>query len=205
MNHQSRKKERGGPAGKEKAFFNREVQTGKPAVVRRILTKIDGDVAATGNVLGYFINSVGAPNANEWSSFAGVYEEYRVRAVRVKLCPLLQTTVVSPPTAAAYTSAYPGPIGSANYAGGVASTTLNALVGSDGSRVHGCNAQVMEQLVTWDLNPSAKLWTPIGTNIAALSQIGCEYIGSVVAAVAINGATTHIAFVEYDVEFRGRG
>jgi hypothetical protein len=188
----------------EKSFFNSETRSEKPAVLRRKLTRIDNDSATTGNVLGYFYNSTGVTSCTEWAGLAASYDEYRVRGIRVRLCPVLAETVVSPPTAAAFTGAYPGPVASANYANGTGAGTFSALWAQDGSRLHGCNAQMMEQIVSWDLNPTAKLWTAIASAIPADGQIGVEYIGSTAAVVAINGAVTHLAFVEMDVEFRGR-
>jgi hypothetical protein len=190
--------------GSERNYFQHEQRSERSVQIRRKLTRLDLDAASTGTVLGYFFSSVGVTSCSEWAGLSVLYEEYRVRAIRVKLCPVLLTTVVSPPTAAAYTAAYPGPIASANYGNGTGAAGINAVLASDGSRVHAANASVMEQLVTWDLNPQAKMWTSTGIAIPVLSQIGVEFIGTVVALLAINTATTHFVFVECDVEFRGR-
>jgi hypothetical protein len=188
----------------ERYAFSAERRNESPEVIRRILSRYDPDAASTGNILGYFIGSVGVQSATEWSLLAAAYAEFRVRGIKVQLCPVLFETVVSPPTAAAFTAAYPGPVVSANYDNGVGPTTLSTSLAQDGATAHGCNSQVMTQIASWDVNPTAKLWSACGVALPVERQFGVLFSGSVPALVAINGAITHYAFVQFDVEFRGR-
>jgi hypothetical protein len=188
----------------EKAFFTREERTEKPVVLRRKLVRYDTVTASTGNVLGYFITSSGVMSADDWAGFAAVYDEYRVRGIRTRLCPVAQVVFSSNLAAGGFIGAYPGPVVSASYANGTGATTTGAAFAQSGSKVHGCNEQVQEHVASWELNPSAKLWVAIGSTIPAQQEFGAEYVGTQIASVGINATATHFAFVEFDVEFRGR-
>jgi len=192
-------------AGSERKFFDSEDKTGRPAVVRRKLTRWDSDAAATGVILSYFFNSSSITSTSEWTNISALYEEYRVRAIRVRFCPIITNVQEAPYGAATdFTGVYPGPIVSGRYTVGVGANSVSSLLSQDGSKVHPNNSQMMEQMVTWESNPQAKLWTAIGASPPAAQQIGVEYIGTQAAFAVLNTVVTHYAFVEMDVEFRGR-
>jgi len=188
----------------EKAFFTREERTEKPATLRRKLVRYDTVTASTGNVLGYFFSSSGVTSCDDWAGFAAVYDEYRVRGIRVRLCPVAQVVFSANLAAGGFIGAYPGPIVSASYANGTGGTTTGAVFAQSNSKVHGCNEQCQEHVGSWELNPSAKLWVAIAGTIPSQQEFGVEYVGTQIAAVGINATVTHFAFVEVDVEFRGR-
>lgn len=206
LQHVSKKKNSGRTKNvdPERAFFTREELSGKAAFLRRKITRYDAVSASTGNVLGYFINSTGATSATEWGGLAAIYDEYRVRGIRVRLCPVAQVIFSSNLAAAGFIGAYPGPIISAAYANGTGAATTSAALAQSNSKVHGCNEQLQEHVASWELNPSAKLWNAIASAIPAQQEFGVEYVGTQIAAVGINATVTHFAIVEFDVEFRGR-
>jgi hypothetical protein len=189
--------------GPERRFFTQE-DGENVAVLRRKLVRYDAVTASTGNTLGYFISSSGASSVTDWASLAAIYDEYRVRGIRVRLCPVAQVVFSSNLAAGGFIGAYPGPVVSASYANGTGATNTGDAWAQSNSKVHGCNEQLQEHVASWALNPSAKLWVAIASSVPSQQEFGVEYVGTQIAAAGINATVTHFAFVEFDIEFRGR-
>jgi len=186
-----------GPVTAEIAFFMKDVQ--KPIIVRRKLTFITQDAAATGAQLSYSLDSSTITSCVEWANLSPNYQQYRIRAIRVRLVPKQFSNMNS-----AALIWYPGAIVSGSFPAGSSASTPNAVFSEDGSKVH-LPWVIAEHTVTWNSNPDAKLWTDCNAGApAVLSRFGLQFRGSEVAPLAYNGLNTHDVFVEYDTEFLGR-
>jgi hypothetical protein len=137
--------------------------------------------------------------ATEWASFAARYQQYRVRRVRVRACPVFPVN--------------DGPDGIA------VSTGHSSLYVSDfiGTSVPGSAAQVLADEgakalctykpfvyeTTWARNPNAKLWNPTSAVIPAANSYGIAWASSTNATMMAASAPYISYDVEWEVEFRG--
>jgi hypothetical protein len=181
----------------EAHFFVKDTKGG-PIVVRRKLTSVQTDTAATGAVLGYFVMAADVNIAIEWANLSANYEEYRVRAIKARMVPRTRDS-----TNSAALVWYPGTIVSGAFPSGGIASTIAAIFAEDSSKVSP-EWTIAENLATWGTNPNAKLWTPTGIGLPALSNYGVQFLGSTAAVLSYNTVATHDIFVEWDVEFRGR-
>jgi len=181
----------------EQRFFTADAK-GKPVVLRRKLTYVTTDVAATAAPLVFGIDSGGVTSATEWANLSANYQQYRVRAMKCRLIPVQRDNMNS-----AALIWYPGTIVSGSYPSGSGAATVPALFAEDGSKLHP-EWTVAEHMATWESNQDAKLWTDCNASIPALSKFALQFRGTQVAPLAYNTLVTHDVFVEFDVEFLGR-
>jgi hypothetical protein len=130
--------------------------------------------------------------ASEWSSFATRYQQYRVRAIRVrgKATNPVQSATVSH-----------GVMFRGDFIGGSTPATA-AQVLSDENSQETATCKDWEQIVTWKRNPNARLWNP--TNAVIPSANTFAAVQASATTPALTTATTYYALVvEWEVEFRG--
>jgi len=184
--------------GTEERFFLADAK-GDSVLIRRKLTYVDIDAAVTGATLSYAVLSSGACVSTEWANLSANYEEFRVRAIKLRLVPRIRDN-----TDIGAGNFYPGTLISNAYPAGSGASTALAAFAADGSKVHP-EWTVAEHISTWSTNPNAKLWSACNTNtVPSLNAFGAQVRGTASASAALNGNTTHDVFIEYDVEFRGR-
>jgi hypothetical protein len=138
------------------------------------------------------VSSVNATSTTEWASFAARYQEYRVRAIRVrgKAVNPVQTATIT------HSILYRGDFLAAN------TPATAAQVLSDENVQETCTCKDFEHVVTWVGNPNAKLWT--ATTIAIPTANLFNWVCVSPAAPALTTATTYYAVSqEFEVEFRG--
>jgi len=164
-------------------------------IVKRLT--IPGLVMATGagtSIAVFAVSStlVQTQPASEWSSFAARYQQYRVRAIRLraKATQPVQTATIT------HGVMYRGDfIGSAS-----PSTPAQVLSDENVKEVATCKDFV--DTVTWMRNPNAKLWNPTSAAIPGANQFA--WTGASATTPALTTATTYYAYtVEFEVEFRG--
>jgi len=130
--------------------------------------------------------------ATEWASFAARYQQYRVRAVRVRgkaINPIQSATVT-------HSVLYRG-----DYIG-TSTPASAAQVLSDENVKIVTTAKDFTDTVNWRKNPNAKLWNPTTAAIPAANRF--NWACATPAAPALTTATTYYALVlEWEVEFRG--
>jgi len=182
----------------EAKFFLEDVK-GDSIIVRRKLTYVDTDAAVTGATLSYAVLSSGACVSTEWANLSANYEEFRVRAVKLRLIARIRDN-----TDIGAGLFYPGTLISNAYPAGSGASTALAAFAADGSRLHP-EWTLAEHVGTWSTNPNAKLWSACNTNtVVSGYAFGVQCRGTSSASAALNGLVTHDVFIEYDVEFRGR-
>jgi len=130
--------------------------------------------------------------ATESASFAARYQQYRVRAIRLRgkaINPIQSTTVV-------HSVLYRG-----DYIG-VSEPSGAAQVLSDENVKEVATCLDFTDVVTWSRNPNAKLWNP--TSAAIPSQNSFAWVAASPTTPVLTTATTYYALtVEWEVEFRG--
>lgn len=130
--------------------------------------------------------------ASEWASFAARYQQYRVRAIRLRgkaVLPIQSATVNH------------GVLYRGDYIGASVPSTL-AQVLSDENVKEVATCRDFTDIVTWGRNPNAKLWNPTSAAIPAANQFA--WVCASASTPALTTATTYYGVViEWEVEFRG--
>jgi len=183
----------------ESRFFRNEA-TGRPASLRRRLTRVGAVTATSGLNFAYAESSGNVVNALEWSNLSLVYQQYRVRAIKVRIVPRNFNNM-----GFAATVWFPGVIVAARYPSGSSASTIYAAFAEGGSQIFDCQNQHPTRMATMADNPDAALFTDCNVGApAALSQYGVQFVGTVDAPAIYNGVVTHDTFTEWDVEFLAR-
>jgi len=181
----------------EAKFFRNDAS--QPARVRRRLTRMSTATAATGVLFAYAEATGNVVNALEWAQLSPAYQQYRVRAMRVRVVPRNYNNM-----SFAATVWYPGVVIGAKYPSGSSAATVYAMYAETGSQVFD-NTKNPSRLATMDDNPDSALFTNCNVGAPpALSQYGVQFLGTVVAPAIYNGVVTHDTFTDWDVEFLGR-
>lgn len=136
--------------------------------------------------------SVQSDPATEWASFAARYQQYRVRAIRVRgkaINPIQSATVT-------HSVLYRG-----DYLGSATPGTAAQVLSDENVKLV-TTARDFVDTVTWKANPNAKLWNPTSAIIPAANTY--SWVCASPTAPALTTATTYYALViEWEVEFRG--
>jgi len=130
--------------------------------------------------------------AAEWSSFAARYQQFRVRAIRIKgyTTQPVQTATVTH-----------GVLFRADYLGTAVPSTAVQVFSDEACRT-GATYKDFVDIVTWKLNPNAELWNPTSAAIPAANQFA--WVCASATTPALTTGTTYFAYtVEWEVEFRG--
>jgi hypothetical protein len=186
------------PRVREALFFRYQAEDDTNKIVRRRCTLVNSLTGVTGNPMSYSINSSSASSAFEFSNYALIYLEYRVRAIRVRVIPRFRDNIQSVASVP-----YPGSIASGGYIAGAGSSTPAAIFAQANGKISPEWAAA-ENMVTWDLNTNAKLWTPTSTTISTANQFGCQFLSTANCPAFYNTVTTADTFVEFDIEFRSK-
>jgi len=191
-------KAQGGFARNEKRFFNSEVDGKTVKVERRRCTLVNSITASTGQAAAYSANSSAVSASFEFSNYALLYQEYRVRSIRTRVVFRMRDNIQDPSAVP-----YPGAIVTGGYTNGTGGATQAAIFASSGGKVTP-EWVVSENIVTWENNPNAKLWTPTSGTIATANQYGVQFLSSGLAPSFYASVTVADTFTEFDVEFRTR-
>jgi hypothetical protein len=181
----------------ETRFFRNE-ERGPPAFVRRRMTRVSSTTGASGVAFAYAESSANVVNALEWSSLSQDYQQYRVRAMRVRIVPRNWAN-----NSFAATVWYPGSVIAARYPSGSSASTVFAVYAEGGSQIF-TSWEKMERMATMQDNEDAALWTNCNATIPALSVYGVQFLGTTNAPAIYNGVVTHDTFTDWDVEFMAR-
>jgi hypothetical protein len=191
MKRQSRGQRK--PSNKRKGAF--QIEKAGDQIVKRMT--ISGDALSTGAGVVIPVQPVpsslvqSAP-ASEWASFAARYQQYRVRAIRIrgKSTQPVQTAAIT------HSVLYRGDFIGASVPG----TAAQVLSDENVKEVATCKD--FSDIVTWSKNPNAKLWNPTSAVIPTANTFA--WVCASPATPPLTTATTYFALtVEFEVEFRG--
>jgi len=182
----------------ELRFFGAE-EKGAPARLRRTLTLIEYHTATSGSNFSYAAATGKVTTALEWAALSASYQQYRVRAIEVRIVP---RNIFNNGFAA--TVWFPGTILGARYPAGSSASSYAAIFGESGSKVWS-ESQMPLLMATMNDNPDSALFADCNAGAPpALSQYGVQFLGSIAAPAIYNGVITHDVFVKFDVEFIAR-
>lgn len=178
--------------------FNRAMSNAGDDIVKRCT--LSGQSLATGAgtaipVTSYTSSLVESAPAVEFASFAARYQQYRVRAIRVR-GKATQPTQSNESAIIAHSALYLG-----DYIGASAPASA-AQVFSDERVKESATCKDFSYVATWSRNPNAMLWNPTSAAIPAANQFSIV-VASAAAPVLTSGTTYYAVTVEWEVEFRG--
>jgi len=171
------------------------IESAGDQIVKRMT--FNGLVLATGAGTAIPVTSVTSAQvvtspATEWTSFAARYQQYRVRAIRVRgkaVNPVQSATVTH---SVLYRGDYVGISAPANAAQVLADENVEEVA----------TCKDFQDVVGWQRNPNAKLWNPTSAVPPAANQF--SWVCATPVTPALTTATTYYAYtVEWEVEFRG--
>jgi hypothetical protein len=140
----------------------------------------------------YKSGDVQSVSASEWASFAARYQQFRVRAIRIRgkaTQPVQLATV-------AHSVLYMG-----DYIGSAAPAS-STQVFSDENVKEIATYKDFVYVATWSRNPNAKLWNPTASTPASANMFSIAVASP--ATPPLTTATTYYAVTEeWEVEFRG--
>jgi len=190
MNKPSRKK-----GQRRQAVTAFSIETAGDQIVKRMT--LSGQTFSTGAgtalpVQAYTSAEAQSLPAAEWASFAARYQQYRVRAIRVRgkaINPVQNATV-------SHSVLFRG-----DYIGASAPGSAVQVL-SDENVSECCTCRDFSDVVTWTRNPNAKLWNPTNAAIPVANQFA--WVAASPSTPALSTATVYYALVvEWEVEFRG--
>ncbi len=172
----------------------------RPTIVRRSCNLYTIASGVTGAYLGASFTSSNVTGTTEFSGLSAVYQEYRVRAIKLTVLPRYNQLVgnggaaapvvgLSANVASAFCGAATGP-----------ATGAAALVFQGRAVAGPCDRLVT--FATHQMNPSSDLWQSTAGGTTTLSLIGVIAIAMVVCPGYYNGSPLWDVFVEFDTEFR---
>lgn len=204
-NQRKQRGARDGPSRREKQTNVRmDNLSSNTVVVRRRIVAV-GVIATSG--AGFIpLTSITTDQARtvgtDFSSMAARYTQWRVRAVRQRLYPIVDSTtavtagggVVTPhPTAIAFASYREG-LGYASFA--------SVCTGTD-ARIFQGREKCIEYSADWSNNPDAHLWSATNAAIPTANVYGFQFIDTGVAPASAVSTTYYRAVYDWDVEFQG--
>jgi len=193
MQRKGNKPKRRGGSGIPRPFV--AITDAGDQIVKRLT--LPGTVLATGasTVIPVTVITTGEVQsvpATEWASFAARYQQYRVRAIRVRgeATQPVQSATISHSALAR-----------GDYLGNAVPATAAQVLSDESVRICSTHKSFTD-VVTWKRNPNAKLWAQTNAAIPAANQFA--WVCASMAPPFMTTATTYYAVVvEWEVEFRG--
>jgi hypothetical protein len=193
MKQFNNKMKRSGKASKNPGAFS--IESAGDQIVKRFT--FPGTILATGAgttipVTSLSSGAVQSLPATEWASFAARYQQYRVRAIRVrgKAVNPVQTNLTF------HSVLYRG-----DYIGTSTPSSATQVL-SDENAKENSTSQDFSDVVTWSRNPNAKLWNPTSSTIPG-ANLFSWVCASPTTPPLTTGLTYYAVVYEWEVEFRG--
>lgn len=146
------------------------------------------------------VDSDSSRSAHDFGSFQARYSQFRVKAIRVRLFPLVDVTTAVTAGGGAVTP-HPTALAFAKYQEGVGYTTYAAQVSGTSGRVFNGRERVIEYEVDWTNCPEAKLWAASAAAIPVDQRFGIQYSDPGVAPASAASTAYYRALSEYVVQF----
>lgn len=177
------------------------ISSQRTIVVRKLCSIGTVSTAATGYIAAAQIDSDGARGVNGWSDFQARYLQFRVKAIRVRLFPLVDVNTAVTAGGGAVTP-HPGPICFAKFMEGLGYANIAALVDGQERMVYtGCE-KVMTYGVDWTNVPEAHLWSATNAAMPSAQRFGIQYQDFANGPASAVTTVYYRILTEYLVEFQ---
>ena len=126
------------------------------------------------------VTSDSARSAPDYTSFTNRYSQVRVKAIRIRLFPLVDATTALTVGGGAVTP-HPTALAFAKFMEGVGYLNYTSTVTGQAAKVFNGRERVIEYEVDWVNVPEAKFWSSSSAAIPAAQQYGIQYSDTGVA------------------------
>jgi hypothetical protein len=168
---------------------------------RRLTTNGTLSTSAGGFISANNVTTDAARGASDFASFQARYLQFRVRAFRLRLVPLVDVTTAVTAGGGAVTP-HPTCLAFAAYRGANTYTSFASVLSGASGKFFNGRERVIEYIVDWQLNPDAKLWSDTNAAIPVEQRYGIQYQDTGTAP-ASSASTAYYRFVyDFDVEFQ---
>jgi len=131
-----------------------------------------------------------------WSSYAARFQQYRVRAIRITGKALLPVNANNGSVIVLHDALY-----RADYSSGAVPVSPAQVLADEKSRIS-TTCKDFVDVVTWEQNPNAKLWTLTANPIPTAQEFAWTCMNSQ-ALVLSPSLNYYLLTFEFDVQFRG--
>jgi hypothetical protein len=167
---------------------------------RRLVTTSTLSTSAGGFITANNVTTDSARGTADFASFQGRYLQFRVRAMRIRLVPLVDVTTALVSGTGAVTP-HPTCLAFAAYRGGNTYTSYSSvLTGASGKFFNG-RERVIEYIADWKNNPDAKLWCDTNAAIPTEQRFGIQFQDTGSAPASSASTPYYRVVTDYDVEF----
>ncbi len=166
----------------------------KLTTITTLSTSVGGYIPATQ------MTSDSARLANDWSSFASRFTQFRVRAIKCTLIPCVDITTAVNVGGGAVTP-HPGPLMFGKYMEGTGYVNAAALASGANRKIFNGREMLIEYEVTWDGVPEAKLWASTGAAIPTAQLYGIQFQDFANGPTSAASTVYYRWLQEYLVEF----
>ncbi len=171
-------------------------------VRRRLVNSATLSTNGAGYIGAQNVTSDGARSASDFSSFASRYNQFRVRAIRVRLVPIVDATTAVTVGGGAVTP-HPTALIFAQYRGNNAFTSYDANAAGANAKLFNGREKVIEYTADWAMNPDAKLWCDSNAAIPNEQRFGIQFQDPAVAPASSASTAYFRRLFDYDIEFMG--
>jgi hypothetical protein len=168
-------------------------------VTRKLVSTATVTSSAGGYITVQTVNSGGVTGAYGWSNFSARWQQYRVKAMRVRLFPLVDATTAVSVGGGAVTP-HPTAIAFATYKGGVNYASYSEVVAGSNARVFNGREAVIEYGVDWRGNPEARFWSDTNAAIPTTQLFGIQYQDTGIAPASAATTAYFRQVTEWEVE-----
>ncbi len=137
---------------------------------------------------------------SNWSSFASRFKQFRVRAIRIRLFPLVDVTTALTAGGGAVTP-HPTALAFAAYREGLGYSNFASLCAGADSRIFNGREKIISYSTDWSNNPEAKFWCQTNAVIPTEQQFGFQYRDTGTAPASSATTTYYRIVTEWDTEF----
>jgi len=172
----------------------RRVFTRKMVLVSTIATSAGGFISSQN------VNSGSVTSSNGWSNFSSRFQQYRVRAIRIRLVPIVDMTTAVTAGGGAVTP-HPTALMFANYKGGINYSNYSELCAGTNAKLFNGRETVIEYAVDWRGNGEARLWSDTNAAIPTSQLFGIQYQDTGIAPASAASTSYFRQITEWEVEF----
>jgi len=146
------------------------------------------------------VTSDGARGATDWGSEAALFLQFRVRAIRVILVPIVDMTTAVSAGGGAVTP-HPTCIQFAEYGEGLGYANALALTSGASRKVFNGKENIIEYSVDWSAYPEAKLFSATNAAIPTAQVYGMQFQDTGAAPASAVSTVYYRWITEWDCEF----
>jgi len=198
----ARKTKKGSPGGEQRSVDRKmdNLNAAGKVFTKRLTLQSVLATSAGGFIPATQITSDGCRGALEWGSEAARFTQFRVKAIRVRLIPIVdQTTAVT--VGGGAVTPHPTGLCFAQYGEGLGYANYAGVYAGAGSKLFNGSEKIIEYAFDWRSFPDAKLFSATNAAIPTSQIFGVQFQDSGVAPASAVSTTYYRIYTDWEVEF----